>query len=129
VRRLPTNPTAVQKIVIQEKRQRLLTRLTKFHDTRDGFADELDAGGLTIPEDELAFCREEDAEAMGEEEFWMGCEVEEDDAEEEEEEEEEEEFDEEVLPELLSLCMPSSVGRPAAEELGLGKLVEEEIQL
>ncbi|KIK73727.1 hypothetical protein PAXRUDRAFT_20549 [Paxillus rubicundulus Ve08.2h10] len=59
---------------------------------------------------------------MDQEEFWMGHKVEEEDS-------NEEVFDEEVLPEVLPMQLPSSVGGPAAQELGFGNLVEEEIQL
>ena len=53
---LPSNPSATQKTAIEEKRQRLLFRITKFHESGDHFTNGLDAEHVSGPQDNPAFC-------------------------------------------------------------------------
>ncbi|OJA15723.1 hypothetical protein AZE42_13710, partial [Rhizopogon vesiculosus] len=59
IRRLPYDATVTQKVALQEKRQKLAARITKFHENADAMTEglELDAGTVYI--DDPRFCRAE----------------------------------------------------------------------
>jgi len=109
IRLLPSNPSAMQKTAIEEKRQRLLFRITKFHESGDHFANGLDAEHVSGPQDNPAFCRDENGNDLNEQEFWEG----------QMEDEFSDDEDEDIAPEFLGLWMPSTAGVRAAARAGL----------
>lgn len=117
---MPSNPTVGQKTAIEEKRQRLLSRITRFHESSDHFIGLVDLENVPEPQDQLAFCLDEDGTDLDEENFWQGR------AEGDEQSDDEEE---DIFPESLGLWMPSSLGIQAATRAGLEGLAKEEIQL
>jgi hypothetical protein len=116
VRRLPSDATATQKAALEEKRQKLAGRITKFHETADAMTEgmELDAG--TVHVDDPRFCT-----AEGEEhrlDVQLG-ELEDDSA-----------LVDDIIPaEDMGLWMPSSVPHDQAVVLGLAALQTEELEL
>ena len=116
IRLLPRKPTTAQKTAIEEKKQRLLSRITKFHDSADHFISVVDLEDVPGPQDHNTFCLDENGDDLDEQEFWQSRAEEDDEA-------------EDIFPECLGLWMPSSLGIQAATIAGLEGLVKEERQL
>ena len=120
IRLLASKPTAMQKTAIEEKRQRLLSWIIKFHDSGDHFINVVDLEDVSGPQDNVAFCVDENGEDLDEQDFWQrrveGDEQSDNEA-------------EDICPESLGLWMPSSLGIQAVTVAGWEGLVKEEIQL
>ena len=120
IRQLPSNPTAGQKTAIEEKRQRLLSRIIKFHKSSDHFIGAVDLDNVGDPHDQPAFCLEENGADLDEEHFWQGH-VESDEPSDDDEED--------IFPESVGLWMPSSLGVQAGARAEMEGLAKEEMQL
>ncbi|KAI6008061.1 hypothetical protein EDC04DRAFT_2582223, partial [Pisolithus marmoratus] len=119
VQQLPSPMSTRQDVKLAEKRQRLSARIDKFHSTGQAYLKGLEIDDVFTPEDDPAFCgQEEQDEDNGE--FW------EDDDEDWEAGDQERE---EVSAELMSIWMPSSIGCGKLMELGLQDLLKEEMEL
>ncbi|KIM61410.1 hypothetical protein SCLCIDRAFT_122156, partial [Scleroderma citrinum Foug A] len=116
---LPSNPSVTQKTSIEVKRQRLFSRITKFHDSGDHFSNGLNVEHVSGPQDNPAFCPHENGNDLDEQEFWKGI----------IEDQSYDNEDEDISPESLGLWMPSTIGIQAATRAGLEVLVNEEAQL
>ncbi|KAI5987586.1 hypothetical protein EDC04DRAFT_2518722, partial [Pisolithus marmoratus] len=108
-----------QEVKISEKRQRLSSRIEKFHSNGQAFCKGLDIDGTFTPQDDPAFCGS-DAEEHEDREFW--------DDDEGDWEAPEEEV-EGLASELMSIWMPSAIGAAKLTELGLHDLLKEEREL
>ncbi|KAI6039496.1 hypothetical protein EDC04DRAFT_2568368, partial [Pisolithus marmoratus] len=109
-----------QEVKISEKRQRLSSRIEKFHSNSQAFCKGLDIDlGAFTPQDDPAFCGS-DEEEHEDREFW--------DDDEGDWEAPEEEV-EGLASELMSIWMPSSIGAAKLTELGLHDLLKEEREL
>ncbi|KAI5983428.1 hypothetical protein EDC04DRAFT_2914981 [Pisolithus marmoratus] len=108
-----------QEVKISEKRQRLSSRIEKFHSNGQAFCKGLDIDGTFTPQDDPAFCGS-DEEEHEDREFW--------DDDEGDWEAPEEEV-EGLASELMSIWMPSSIGAAKLTELGLHDLLKEEREL
>jgi len=117
---LTRKPTTAQKTAIEEKKQRLLSQITKFHDSADHFISVVDLEDVPGPQDHDAFCLDENGDDLDEQEFWQSRAEEDDESDDEAED---------IFPECLGLWMPSSLGIQAATIAGLEGLVKEERQL
>ncbi|KAI5996082.1 hypothetical protein EDC04DRAFT_2612855 [Pisolithus marmoratus] len=108
-----------QEVKVSQKRQRLSTRIEKFHTNGQAFFKTLEVDGAFIPQDDPAFCgkEEEDEEDW---EFWHDDEG---------DWEAPEEDSEELASKLMSIWMPSSIGAAKLMELGLHDLLKEEREL
>ncbi|KAI6111092.1 hypothetical protein F5141DRAFT_1214590 [Pisolithus sp. B1] len=119
LQQLPNPMSTSQEVKISEKRQRLSTRIEKFHSNGQAFFKGLEIDGTFIPQDDAAFCgkeeeEEEDREFWDEDEgYWEAL----------------EEEVEEVAYELMSIWIPSSIGSAKLTELGLVGLLKEEREL
>ncbi|KAI6126959.1 hypothetical protein F5141DRAFT_1200632 [Pisolithus sp. B1] len=121
LRQLPTPMSTSQEVKISVKRQRLSSRIEKFHSNGQAFFKGLEINGAFTPQDDPEFCgkeggeeEEEDREFWGEDDgYWEvpGEEV------------------EELASELMSIWMPSSIGSAKLTELGLDDLLKEEREL
>ncbi|KAH7919749.1 hypothetical protein BV22DRAFT_1022428, partial [Leucogyrophana mollusca] len=112
LRKLPSDATTSQKVEVEEKRQRLLARLIKFHQTADTVTEGVDHGtAAEAPADDQIFTQHE-----GDVEFMVDG-------------EEVEELDETEAAESMGIWMPSSMDLERAQELGLEKLQQDELQL
>ncbi|KAI6024926.1 hypothetical protein BKA83DRAFT_4124738 [Pisolithus microcarpus] len=109
-----------QEVKISEKRQRLSSRIEKFHSNGQAFCKGLEIDGTFTPQDDPAFCGT-DEEEHEDREFW-------DDDDEGDWEAPEEEV-EGLASELMSIWMPSSIGAAKLTELGLHDLLKEEREL
>ncbi|KAI6161829.1 hypothetical protein EDD17DRAFT_1480227 [Pisolithus thermaeus] len=116
---LPSPMSARQEVKTSEKRQRLSSRIEKFHSTGQAFLKGLEIDGAFIPQDDPAFCAQEDQEKE-DGEFW-----EDDDTVLEAPDEEVQE----LASELMSIWMPSSIGAAKLMEIGLHDLLKEEMEL
>lgn len=120
VRRLPSDATATQKAAIQERRQKLAARITKFHENADAVAGiQLGSGSVHI--DDPRFYRAEgDQQLEGSEVQYL-----------DEDNDEELLLDEEVPAEEMGLWMPSSVPHSQAITLppSLAAFRKEELEL
>ncbi|KAI5985315.1 hypothetical protein EDC04DRAFT_2913872 [Pisolithus marmoratus] len=105
-----------QEVTIHERRQRLSSRIEKFHCNAQAFCKGLDIDGTFTPQDDPAFCGS-DKEEHEDREF-------KDDHEGDWEAPEEEV--EGLALELMSIWMPSSIGAAKLTELGLHDLLKEE---
>ncbi|KAG0703425.1 hypothetical protein DFH29DRAFT_874531 [Suillus ampliporus] len=114
IRQLPTDATPTQKASIEEKRQRLMARIGKFHETADAVTAGMDLGIATVHSDDPRFCH------VGNDENGWG---------ELSDEEISENVDEEILAEEMGIWMPSLVPYQDALALGLGPLQAEELEL
>ncbi|KAI6105115.1 hypothetical protein EV401DRAFT_1873905 [Pisolithus croceorrhizus] len=119
LRQLPSPMSARQEVKTSEKRQRLSSRIEKFHSTGQAFLKGLEIDGAFIPQDDPAFCVQEDQEKE-DGEFW-----EDDDTVLEAPDEEVQE----LASELMSIWMPSSIGAAKLMEIGLHDLLKEEMEL
>ncbi|KAI6009268.1 hypothetical protein EDC04DRAFT_2610636 [Pisolithus marmoratus] len=108
IQQLPSPMSTRQEVKISEKRQRLSSRIEKFHTMAKHFA-----------KDDPAFCGS-DEEEHEDREFW--------DDDERDWEAPEEEVEGMAL-ELMSIWMPSSIGAAKLTELGLHDLLKEEREL
>ncbi|KIK18133.1 hypothetical protein PISMIDRAFT_110102, partial [Pisolithus microcarpus 441] len=117
---LPNPMSTRQEVKISEKRQRLSSRIEKFHSNGQAFCKGLDIDGTFTPQDDPAFCGT-DEEEHEDREFW-------DDDDEGDWEAPEEEV-EGLASELMSIWMPSSIGAAKLTELGLHDLLKEEREL
>ncbi|KAI6010350.1 hypothetical protein EDC04DRAFT_2610218 [Pisolithus marmoratus] len=108
-----------QEVKISEKRQRLSSRIEKFHSDAQAFCKGLDIDGTFTPQDDPAFCGS-DEEEDEDREFW--------DDDEGDWEAPEEEV-EGLASELMSIWMPSAIGAAKLTELGLHDLLKEEREL
>ncbi|KAI6044623.1 hypothetical protein EDC04DRAFT_2889689 [Pisolithus marmoratus] len=108
-----------QEVKISEKRQRLSSRIEKFHSNGQAFCKGLDIDGTFTPQDDPAFCGS-DEEEHEDREFW--------DHDEGDWEAPEEEV-EGLASELMSIWMPSANGAAKLTELGLHELLKEEREL
>ncbi|KAI6016439.1 hypothetical protein PISMIDRAFT_122264, partial [Pisolithus microcarpus 441] len=100
LQQLPSLMSTRQGVKTSEKRQRLSSRINKFHSTGQAFLKSLEIDGTFIPQDDPAFCGQEDQEKE-DGEFW------------EDDDGVLEALDEEVqelASELMSIWMPSSIG-------------------
>jgi hypothetical protein len=104
---------------MEEKRQRILTRIEKFHQTADTMTDGVDHGApATAPADNQAFTMNEgaldwsEAVATGAVDFQAP-----------------ENAGIIELAEHLAIWMPSSIDREKAKELGLEKMLDDELEL
>ncbi|KAI6034671.1 hypothetical protein BKA83DRAFT_4461027 [Pisolithus microcarpus] len=95
------------------------SQIEKFHSTGQAFLKGLEIDGAFIPQDDPAFCVQEDQEKE-DGEFW-----EDDDTVLEAPDEEVQE----LASELMSIWMPSSIGAAKLMELGLHDLLKEEMEL
>jgi hypothetical protein len=120
IRLLPSSPSTIQKTAIEEKRQRLLLRITKFHHSGDHFTNGVEVEHVIAPQDYPAFCRDENGDDLNEQQFWQGRM--------EQDEQDEDEY-EDLFPESLGLWIPSAMGVQAATRAGLEDLVKEEMHL
>ncbi|KAI6038676.1 hypothetical protein EDC04DRAFT_2896202 [Pisolithus marmoratus] len=107
-----------QEVKISEKRQRLSSRIEKFHSNAQAFCKGLDIDGTFTPQDDPAFCGSD--EEHEDREFW--------DDDEGDWEAPEEEVEGLAL-ELMSIWMPSSIGAAQLTEQGLHDLLKEEREL
>ncbi|KIK31764.1 hypothetical protein CY34DRAFT_36943, partial [Suillus luteus UH-Slu-Lm8-n1] len=114
IRQLPRDASASQKAVVEEKRQKLAARISKFHETADAITDGIEVDAGTEHLDDVRFC----AADMGEQ--W---------AEAVDLEVPLEETGEDVAAEAMRIWMPSSIPHQDALALGLGALHAEELQL
>ncbi|KAI5982238.1 hypothetical protein EDD15DRAFT_2378086 [Pisolithus albus] len=119
LRQLPSPMSARQEVKTSEKRQRLSSRIEKFHSTGHAFLKGLEIDGAFIPQDDPAFCAQEDQEKE-DGKFW-----EDDDTVLEAPDEEVQE----LASELMSIWMPSSIGAAKLMEIGLHDLLKEEMEL
>ncbi|KAG1850364.1 hypothetical protein DFJ58DRAFT_842440 [Suillus subalutaceus] len=101
IRQLLRDASASQKAVVEEKRQKVAARISKFHETADAMSD-----GIEV---------DADMEEQGHEAADL--------------EVAEEETGEEVAAEGMGIWMPSSIHHQDALALGLGALQAEELQL
>ncbi|KAI6041138.1 hypothetical protein EDC04DRAFT_2601888 [Pisolithus marmoratus] len=69
IRQLPSPMSTRQEVKISEKRQRLSSRIEKFHSNGQAFCKGLDIDGTFTPQDDPAFC-ESDEEEHEDREFW-----------------------------------------------------------
>ncbi|KAI6008480.1 hypothetical protein EDC04DRAFT_2907147 [Pisolithus marmoratus] len=107
-----------QEVKISEKRQRLSSRIEKFHSNGQAFCKGLDIDGTFTPQDDPAFCGS-DEEEHEHREFW------DDDGDWEAPEDEVEG----LASELMSIWMPSTIGAAKLTELGLHYLLKEDREL
>ncbi|KAI6009101.1 hypothetical protein EDC04DRAFT_2610741 [Pisolithus marmoratus] len=119
IQQLPSPMSTRQEVKISEKRQRLSSRIEKFHSNGQAFCKGLDIDGTFTPQDDPAFCGS-DEEEHEDREFW--------DDDEGDWEAPEEEV-EELASELMSIWMPTSIGATKLTELGLHDLLKEEREL
>ncbi|KAG2108609.1 uncharacterized protein F5147DRAFT_799314, partial [Suillus discolor] len=101
IRQLPKDASAVQRAALQEKRQKLAARISKFHEIADAMTE-----GIEVHADAV-------------EEVWEAADI----------EDVLEEMDEAVPAEVMAIWMPSSVSRNEALALGLHTLQAEELEL
>ncbi|KAI6102310.1 hypothetical protein EV401DRAFT_1893973 [Pisolithus croceorrhizus] len=115
-----SNPMSTrQEVKISEKRQRLSSRIEKFHSNGQTFCKGLEIDGTFTPQEDPAFCGT-DEEEHKDREFW------------DDDDEGDWEAPEEVeglASELMSIWMPSSIGAAKLTELGLHDLLKEEREL
>src|SRR5882757_723885 len=116
IRHLPYDATVTQKVALQEKRQKLAARITKFHENADAMTEglELDAGTVYI--DDPRFCRaegelDESSEVQHADDDDLGW------------------IDDEIPAEDMGLWMPSLVPPDRAASIGLAALQAEELEL
>ncbi|KAI6008512.1 hypothetical protein EDC04DRAFT_2610915 [Pisolithus marmoratus] len=119
IQQLPSPMSTRQEVKISEKRQRLSSRIEKFHSNGQAFCKGLDINGTFTPQDDPAFCGS-DEEEHEDREFW--------DDDEGDWEAPEEEVEGLAL-ELMSIWMPSAIGAAKLTELGLHDLLKEEREL
>ncbi|KAI6040015.1 hypothetical protein EDC04DRAFT_2602760 [Pisolithus marmoratus] len=119
IQQLPSPMLTRQAVKISEKRQRLSSRIEKFHSNGQAFCKGLDIDGSFTPQDDPAFCGS-DEEEHEDREFW--------DDDEGDWEAPEEEVEGLAL-ELMNIWMPSSIGAAKLTELGLHDLLKEEREL
>jgi hypothetical protein len=123
VRQLPADPTITQKAVVISKWQGLQSKIQKHQDEADSFLDGVDIMEYCQPTgtmDDAGFFPTVDGSS--------DCQ----DEEEQDQEDEyidEEDFDEVVPPEEVCIWMPSRLKANENNELGLGHLVDEELEL
>ncbi|KAI6017423.1 hypothetical protein EDC04DRAFT_2902597 [Pisolithus marmoratus] len=119
IQALPSPMSTRQEVKISKKRQRLSSRIEKFHSNGQAFCKGLDIDGTFTPQDDPAFCGS-DEEEHEDREFW--------DDDEGDWEAPEEEV-EGLASELMSIWMPSAIGAAKLTELGLHDLLKEEREL
>ncbi|KAI6014642.1 hypothetical protein EDC04DRAFT_2953252 [Pisolithus marmoratus] len=119
IQQLSSPMSTRQEVKISEKRQRLSSRIEKFHSNGQAFCKGLDIDGTFTPQDDPAFCGS-DEEEHEDREFW--------DDDEGDWEAPEEEV-EGLASELMSIWMPSAIGAAKLTELGLHDLLKEEREL
>ncbi|KAG1809366.1 uncharacterized protein BJ212DRAFT_1484485 [Suillus subaureus] len=103
-----------KKASIEEKRQRLAARITKFHETTNAMTAGMDLDIGTVHSDDPRFCHTDN---NGNE--WVEV----------SDEEISEDIDEEILTEEMGIWMPSSTSQHNRLTLGLGPLQAEELEL
>ncbi|KAI6018405.1 hypothetical protein EDC04DRAFT_2902121 [Pisolithus marmoratus] len=119
LQQLPRPMSTRQEVKVSQKRQRLSTRIAKFHTNGRAFFKTLEVDGAFIPQDDPAFCgKEEDDDEDWE--FWHDDEG---------DWEAPEEDSEELASKLMSIWMPSSIGAAKLMELVLHDLLKEEREL
>ncbi|KAI6097298.1 hypothetical protein EDD16DRAFT_1718515 [Pisolithus croceorrhizus] len=123
IQQLPNPMSTRQEVKISEKRQRLSSRIEKFHSNGQAFCKGLDIDGTFTPQDDPAFCGTDEEEHEGRE-FW-----DDDDDDDEGDWEAPEEEVEGLASELMTIWMPSSIGAAKLTELGLHDLLKEEGEL
>ena len=116
IRHLPYDATATQKATLQERKQKLAARITKFHENADAMTEGLELDGGTVHVDDPRFCRAEGELDEGSEVQY----VDDDDL---------GWVDDEIPAEDMGLWMPSSVPPDQAALLGLAALQAEELEL
>ena len=109
-----------QKTTVEEKQKRLLSRITKFHDSANHFMGPMDLEDVPDPQDNPAFCLDEHGGDLDEADFWQGRIEDGEDSDNEEED---------IFPESLGLWMPSCLGIQVATRAELEGLAKEEMQL
>ncbi|KAI6010212.1 hypothetical protein BKA83DRAFT_4503787 [Pisolithus microcarpus] len=109
-----------QEVKISEKRQRLSSRIEKFHSNGQAFCKGLEIDGTFTPQDDPASCGTDEEEHEDRE---FGDDDDEGDWEAPEEEVEG------LASEFMSIWMPSSIGAAKLTELGLHDLLKEEREL
>ncbi|KAH7906220.1 hypothetical protein BJ138DRAFT_1016595 [Hygrophoropsis aurantiaca] len=120
IRKFPSDATVPQKVQIEQKRQRLLTRILKFHQTADTMTEGADHGArATVHVDDQAFVLNEGGLDWSEVVISDDSNV----------QQPEEEGDSAESAETMGIWMPSSMDSEKAMELGLEKLQEDELQL
>ncbi|KIK27338.1 hypothetical protein PISMIDRAFT_8184 [Pisolithus microcarpus 441] len=120
IQQLPNPMSTRQEVKTTEKRQRLSSRIEKFHSNGQAFCKGLDINGTFTPQDDPALCGT-DEEEHEDREFW-------DDDDEGDWEAPDEEV-EGLASELMSIWMPYSIGAAKLTELGLHDLLKEEREL
>jgi hypothetical protein len=114
IRQLPRDASAVQKAAVEEKRQQLAARISKFHETADAMTDSIEVDTGTEHIDDIRFCAA-DVEEQGQEAADLEVPL--------------EETGEEVAAEGMRIWIPSSIPHQHALALGLGALQAEELEL
>ncbi|KAG1764090.1 hypothetical protein EV702DRAFT_1051462 [Suillus placidus] len=114
IRKLPKDASAAQKVVVEEKRQKLAARISQFHEVADAMTEGIEVEPGTEHVDDTRFC---------------AADMEQEGREAEDLEVNSEETGEEVAAEAMGIWMPSSIPYPDALALGLGALQAEELQL
>jgi hypothetical protein len=114
IRQLPRDASATQKAVVAEKRQKLASRISKYHERTDAMTQGIEVNSGTVPLDDIRFCTA-DVMELGPEAIDL--------------EFASEEIGEEVPAEVMGIWMPSSMPHEDALALGLGALAAEELQL
>ncbi|KAG2091658.1 uncharacterized protein F5147DRAFT_586160, partial [Suillus discolor] len=114
IRKLPKDASATQKAVVEEKRQKLAARISKFHEMADAMTEGIEVDTGTEHMDDVRFCT---------------ADMEEEEREAADPKVTSEEICEEVVAEAMRIWMPSSIPHDNALALGLGSLQAEELQL
>jgi hypothetical protein len=120
---LPSNASVIQRVVIAEKRQRLLARVSKFNEAAYLFTAGFKMTRSSLGPDDPHFCSEEtgDDKKQNKWRFWQGMDEEADCG------LDDDEVFIEANPEDLPLWMPSAGGGTLFKEAGLEDLVKEGI--
>jgi len=117
IRKLGQNASTADKLDVARRRERLQVRIESFHRQAAQFwtADSMDHLASFDPSkdgDDLLLDSDEEEEEEEEETFFSSCPL-----------------DEPYAPELVSLLLPSNIGRQACEELGYLTYCQQEFQL
>ena len=120
IRRLPSDATATQKAAIQERRQKLAARITKFHENADAVTGIQLGSGSVCVDDPRFYMAEGDRQLEGFEVQYL-----------DEDNNSELLFDEEIEAEEMGFWMPSSVpcNHVMALQVGLAAFRKEELEL
>ncbi|KAG2117335.1 uncharacterized protein F5147DRAFT_537361, partial [Suillus discolor] len=91
IRQLPKDASAVQRAALQEKRQKLAARISKFHEIADAMTEGIEVHAGTEHVDDIRFCTSDAVE-----EVWEAADI----------EDVLEEMDEAVPAEVMAIWMP-----------------------